>query len=335
MKRLFFCLMIIASTLLMSSCKKGGASLFTPTSSGLPYEMLVVADDVMWESEVGETLKDVLRSDVPGLPQSESYFSVMRVSEPNFDNTMKLLRNIIIVKISDIYTTPKIKYNYDVYAHPQLVVTIQAPDAQQFITTVENSKETILNLFNNAELNRYVDVMKEKHNARVEETAREKFNLQMWAPQDMKSFKDADSFFWCSKETPTGNQHLVIYSYPYLTKDAFTKEYFIAMRDSVMKANIPGAFEDSYMSTDSLTVEVKDIAVQGAYTFEAKGLWRMKGDFMGGPFVSHSMVDTVNNRVVVGEVFVYEPSKPKKRYIKQMEAALYSMKTLDKKFEEK
>ena len=100
-----------------------------------------------------------------------------------------------------------------------------------------------------------------------------------------------------------------------------------------MKANIPGV-RDSYMSTDSITVEVKDIAVQGAYAMEARGLWRMKGDFMGGPFVSHSMVDTLNNRIVVGEVFVYEPKKLKRRYIRQMEAALFSMKIMDNKFEE-
>lgn len=332
MKKLLLFVMIIV-TVSFVSCNRKGASLFTPTSSGLAYELVVVADDEIWNSDAGKALEKVLKSDIPGLPQSENYFTVMRVIPENFDNTMRLLRNVIIVKVGKEYSAPKIKYTYDVYAHPQVVMTIQARDGQQFIETVEGSKDVILNLFNTAELNRYVSNYKDKHHAGVADTAYNNFNVQMWAPADMRRFKSGKDFFWTSKETPTGNQNLVIYSYPYTTRDAFTKEYFIAKRDSFMKANIPGV-RDSYMSTDSLTVEVKDIAVQGAYAMEARGLWRMKGDFMGGPFVSHSMVDTLNNRIVVGEVFVYEPKKLKRRYIRQMEAALFSMKIMDNKFEE-
>ena len=29
---------------------------------------------------------------------------------------------------------------------------------------------------------------------------------------------------------------------------------------------------------------------------EARGLWRMKGDFMGGPYVSHTRLDEKNQR---------------------------------------
>lgn len=48
-----------------------------------------------------------------------------------------------------------------------------------------------------------------------------------------------------------------------------------------MKANIPGAKEGMYMATDSSTVEVRPIDIHGDYTMEARGLWRIKGDFMG------------------------------------------------------
>lgn len=331
MKKLLFLMMIIVTAATVS-CKRGGASLFTPTSSGLAYEMVVVADDDVWNGEPGKALQKVLKSDIPGLPQSENYFTVMRVTPENFDNTMRLLRNIIIVKIGDEYSAPKIKYGYDVYAQPQVVMTIQAHDGQQFVEAVENSKDVILNLFDKAELNRYVANYKKKFHEGVADTAYRKFNLQLWAPADMRRFKSGKDFFWTSKETPTGNQNLVVYSYPYTTRDAFTKEYFIAKRDSFMKANIPGV-RGSYMATDSVTVEVKDIAVQGEYAMEARGLWKMKGDFMGGPFVSHAMVDTLNNRIVVGEAFVYEPKKMKRRYIRQMEAVLYTMKFLDNKFD--
>ena len=59
---------------------------------------------------------------------------------------------------------------------------------------------------------------------------------------------------------------------------------------------------------------------------EARGLWQMHNDAMGGPFVSHSRVDTINNRVIVVEGFVYAPEKMKRTMIRRLEAALYTLK---------
>lgn len=58
-----------------------------------------------------------------------------------------------------------------------------------------------------------------------------------------------------------------------------------------MKANIPGVKEGMYMVTaDSIFVEARNIAVQGDYAYEVRGLWEMENDAMGGPFVSHVRV---------------------------------------------
>jgi hypothetical protein len=116
-----------------------------------------------------------------------------------------------------------------------------------------------------------------------------------------------------------------MYSYPYTDKETFTKEYFLHKRDSVMKINLPGAREGMYMSTDSMYVDVKDINVRNEYAFEARGLWQMEGDMMGGPFVSHARVDQPNGRVVVVEGFVYSPKGLKRNLIRQMEAVLYTL----------
>ena len=122
------------------------------------------------------------------------------------------------------------------------------------------------------------------------------------------------------------DRNFVMYSYPYTDKDTFTKEYFVHKRDSVMKANIPGFKEGVYMSTDSLLTDVRPINVQNSYTMEARGLWRMKGDFMGGPYVSHTRLDEKNQRIITAEIFVYSPDKMKRNLVRQMEASLYTLK---------
>ena len=64
----------------------------------------------------GRALFDVLDSDGPGLPQSERSFRIMYTAPSNYDATLKLIRNIIIVDVNtDLYTQPKFKYARNVY----------------------------------------------------------------------------------------------------------------------------------------------------------------------------------------------------------------------------
>ena len=85
------------------------------------------------------------------------------------------------------------------------------------------------------------------------------------------------------------------------------------------------SLENQYMSTAADYVDVKEINVKGEYAFEARGLWEMENDMMGGPFVSHARVDRPNGRVVVVEAFIYAPEKKKRDLMRQMEAALYTL----------
>ena len=98
-----------------------------------------------------------------------------------------------------------------------------------------------------------------------------------------------------------------------------------AKRDSVMKLNLPGEKPGMYMKTDTLCTITKPIVVHNRYAMEMRGLWYMENDCMGGPFVSHSRVDTETNRVIVVEGFVYAPEKMKRGLIRRLEGSLYTL----------
>lgn len=314
--------------LLFSSCsgKKGGKSVFAVTSSGNAYELLVVVDRQMWERPAGRALNDVLKSDVPGLPQSEASFRVMFTDPAYFDATLKLVRNIVEVKVSDIYTQPKMTYEHDVYAYPQAILTIQAPDEKTFGEYVTRHSQAIIDFFTHAEMNRQIRTLETSYNDYIYTKVKKMFDCEVWVPGALSSHKAGDHFFWAGTNAATGDQNFVIYSFPYTDPNTFTKDFFLHKRDSVMKINIPGAREGMYMATDTAFTSVKPIAVQNKYALEARGLWRIKNDFMGGPFVSHMRLDTVNQRIVVSEVFVYSPDKMKRNLIRQMEASLYTLR---------
>ena len=317
--------------LVLFSCggngKKGGKSLFTPVSSGRPYEMLVVIDKGMWERPAGRALFDVLDSDVPGLPQPERSFRISQIIPSKFDRGFRIFRNIIDVDIQSIYTQPKLKYSRDSYASPQMIMTIQAPDEQSFEEFVAKNRQVIVDFFTKAEMNRQINLLKEKYSPVVAAKVGSIFGCDVRIPAELERYKEGKDFLWASSDNNSTNTSLnfVIYSYPYTDKNTFTKDYFVHKRDSVMKINIPGAREGQYIQTDADYVDVKDFAVKGEYAFEARGLWYMENDMMGGPFVSHARVDRPNGRVVVVEGFVFAPEKKKRDLMRKLEAALYTL----------
>ena len=307
-------------------------SLLMPNASGLPYEMLVVMDDEQWDRPLGRAVFNVLDTDVPGLPQSERSFRISRVDPSGFNSNMfRIMRNVIKVDIQKIYTQPKFKFARNVYAYPQMVMTLQAPDEASLAQYVEENAQSIIDFFTKSEMNREIENLREKHNPEVSRLTKEIFDVDVWVPWEVNKFKKGKDFLWASTNVGKKDMSIVLYSYPYTDKNTFTLEYFLNKRDSVMKVNIPGGPEGSYMTTQHDYVYVQDATVHGRYAQVARGLWRVQGDRMGGPFVSHSRVDELNGRVIVAEAFVYAPESLKRDLMRRMEAALYTLQLPEEK----
>lgn len=325
MKRLLSAACLVSLLLGMVSCREGGNTLFVPASSGRPYEMLVVMDDSAWERPAGRALFDALDTDVPGLPQSERSFRIMQIDDHQMNNTFRIFRNIIVPKIDRMYTQTKFKFARDVNASPQVVLTIQAPSEEAFAEYVGKHKQTIVDLFTRAEMNRQVKLLKKDHSLLVEQLVRDSFQCTVYVPAELQNYKRGRNFLWATTNREKDDLNFVIYSYPFTDKETFTLDYFIHKRDSFMKANLPGPLDGSYMATDENFIMSRDIAVRGKYAQEVKGLWEMEGAVMGGPFVSHVRVDEENQRVIVSEAFVYSPGNKKRDTMRRMEASLYTL----------
>lgn len=300
--------------------------LLMPNATGLPYEMLVVMDEEQWDRPLGRAVFNVLDTDVPGLPQSERSFRISRVDPSAFNSNMfRIMRNVIKVDIQNIYSQPKFKFARNVYSYPQMIMTLQAPDEASLTEYINANQQSIIDFFTKAEMNREIENLREKHNPEVSRLAREIFDVDVWVPWEVNRFKQGKDFLWASTNIGKKDMSIVLYSYPYTDTNTFTLDYFLQKRDSVMKANIPGGPEGSYMTTNHNYVYVEDATVRGKYAQVARGLWRVQGDRMGGPFVSHSRVDEVNGRIIVAEAFIYAPESLKRDLLRRMEAALYTV----------
>ena len=156
--------------------RKKKKSILTPTSSGSPYEILLVAAEDDFHNGVVDSLYAVLTDDVLGVAQSEPSFKVVKITQNNFSKTLRMCRNVVVVKIDpSTYNKCRFKYSRDVYAAPQIIMTIQAPSASKFKDFVTDNRDAIVDFFNKAELNRACELLQEDYQPYIQEEVKKMF----------------------------------------------------------------------------------------------------------------------------------------------------------------
>lgn len=180
----------------------------------------------------------------------------------------------------------------------------------------------LTSLLTRAEINTAMSTLRAGSNRKAESSIRHMFGWNMLIPAEIKAGKTGRNFIWLSDNRPDRMRNICVYSYSGTTLDAHRA---LAARDSVMRLNIPGELDGMYMQTTPGSVTAGLATEDGRTVMISRGLWEMRNDAMGGPFVSLSTIDSVNSRVIVAEAFVYAPGTNKRNLIRSAEAALYTL----------
>ena len=327
MKKLQIITILLLGVLLIS-CKGSGRVL--PSATGARFELLVVMDNPDWNGTVGRKLYNLLDKDMDALPQPEPMFRISQVNHLNFTDILRPSRNILYVDISpERYTQGKVTFSKNYFAYPQAFVRLAAPDEESLMRAIDDQGENILNYFVVSERERTMHFHKQDLNKEAVKEVRDMFGIEVDIPVELKRATKSDDFYWITNDNGYIRQDLIIYSYPYTDSNTFTYEFLTAKRDSVVKYNIPGEFEGSYMGTEYKYARpaMKEMAVNGEYAVEMKGLWKiLNGGSMGGPYYSLTRLDEVNQRVVTVEGFVFAPAANKRNPIRMLEAVVHSMR---------
>jgi hypothetical protein len=235
------------------------------------------------------------------------------------------------VDVDSSHSKCEFRFEKNLYASPQIVMAIYAPDQKSFGDYVNRNARVIVDFFTEKEREGQIAELAGKHNKQALTLMKEKFGCELRIPSNISGYKQGEDFLWFSdynNPSKVEMQSFAIYSYPYTSPEDFSEQNFIHKRDSVMKENIQGGEPDSYIQTVAESVTLTPTAYNGKYMSVARGLWYMKNDdmFGGGPFVSHSIVDEENGRMIVVEAFVYAPNKKKGGFMRKLEAALHTLK---------
>lgn len=322
--RAFKLFLIALAAFAAASCNNDD-TLVKQNVGGKAGEIIIVANKAEWETEPGNELRNILAAQYPYLPQSEPSYTLINIPHKSFTSLFEYHRNILILKVDENLEAKYIAQE-DVWAAPQTVILITAPTREEATRVIAENAERLFNTINQAERNRIMRNSKKYEDVELRKLVADKFGGSPYFPKGYSLKKQTDNFVWISYETTYINLGIFVYRIPYKDETSLKLENLMAATAEVMKDNVPGMVDNSYMTISSeITPGLTTMKYKSHNFMEMRGLWEVHNDFMGGPFVIHVFHDKNNpGELIVVEGFVYAPRYDKRDYIRQVESILYS-----------
>ncbi len=232
-------------------------------------------------------------------------------------------RTIIVVKKED-KNQFVIKKNQ--YASPQNVFHISGRTSDDILEIIEINAPKIIQIIKETEI-----AEKQRINSQSllnPEVIRNKFHISLKVPSGYLYVLQNNNFMWLKKEIISGNTSLLIYQVPInsIKKDSSLITNIIKMRDSIGSLYIRGTELDTHMITEEgYSPYLFKTKLNGKETYETRGTWELKNEFMSGPFVNYAIVDEEHDRILILEGFCYSPSKEERDLMHELESIIKSV----------
>lgn len=305
--------------LLLFSCEKSKNTPYLPQSSGNINHVSVIVKEKHWKSELGENTRNIIGDIYQGLPIDEPNFKFFHIDPKQFNGFSRLSRNIIYFQKD---TINKFSIYKDLYSKPQLFFLIQGEDEGVWANYLKENKSLIINTIKDGE--RKEKIRRIKKSPSKSDILKDRIGIELIYPSIYKKVKDTLNFVWLEKQILKGTLNIISYRLPLfvLSNPPKLKE-IIRIRDSIGSLYIPGRLKGTYMITEQdykpyfykLNIDKKDV-------FETKGIWEVKNDFMGGPFVNYLLKDEKAKQWIVVEGFAFAPSVSKREFMFELNSIL-------------
>ena len=317
--------LLILLLLVAMGCDKSNKNVrYLSASSGNINTISVVADNVLWDNNVGEAVRDVLAAPAKGLPQDEPMFTLKQIPTPVFDGFATKSRTILKIEKTD---SVGLVIKKDVYAKPQTVIVVKGKTDQDIISQLNGNSIKIIDALTKQEVS---EKLRRINKSLLKDEAMENaLGFTIDIPSAYRIAKSEDHFYWVRKSlTNSMTMDMLFYSYPLdsIRKGDSTIVDIIKMRDKIAKEKIPGEDGIVMATEDAYAPFLFDAIIDNKPAFETRGIWEIEDAFMAGPFLNYAIEDKVNNRYLVAEGYVYAPSLDKREYVFELEAIMKSLK---------
>ncbi len=324
---------VFASLVLLVSCdtinqQGGSAGRIMPNITGSAGEVLVVMDQLNWDNSAGELLQDILKEEIPGMPQSEPMFDVLQITAASFDGIYQFHRSIVLTKIES-GLEPNVRFRENVWAKPQIMVQLEAPTGIALKELISENEEQILAFLVQYDRNRLIKNYRDSKDPAIQKEIALHHQVRLAIPRGYNLDFSKEEYTSVAIEAPDLSQVIQVFDFPADGPQDLNTANIIENRNAFTKTYVQGPREGSYMTISKFYEPIAyDLSINNIKVLELRGLWDLENGFMGGPFISHSVYDAKRNRIVTVDGYVYHPNQKKRVKLKQLEAIIFSLELI-------
>ena len=350
MKVYFRIIFFFLGLTLLAGCNNDFTDKLTPVpvAYGKINELVLVADKSVWESDIGDTIRYYLSSAYIILPQPEPILDI-RYYEPRDLRSVsgrKHFRTYLFIGNLNDKDSPTTKmivedigsesvyragqdasFNLSVgnnkWAKDQVLIYQFAKDKSTLIDNIKRNAATILNRVKRHD-REVVDanIYQGGVNAELVSLIQARLGVDLKIPYDYFLALDDStaSTIWLRKETDYLSSNIFLHKFPYEDQKQLSKAG-IKKQLNKLGLYVSTELEGTYMRINDIDLPMytTNMQLDGKFAVETRGIWDIENDFMGGPYLSYSILNPKTNEILLVEGFIHAPSKNKRDYMQQLE----------------
>lgn len=299
------------------SCSFDKSSTVLPSFTGAVNEVVLVIDEPLWNGEAGLVLQESFQAPIEGISWTEPSLDVVQIPSQAMSRLFETHRNLVLIEKGNF---SKFVSGSNLYSEGQYFAKITYKSESDLLGILKEYCPVVLHQIQDKEKRRIRDKM---YFTSSFQSIFDKYGYQLSIPKDYILASDSASFSWFEyspkdKELISG---LFLYQLPITYWP--NANLLLEARDSVLKHNVKGELEGSFMSQEPLYSAYKSYQDQG---LQVRSLWKMENAFMGGPSITNFVVDSLQNVVFVSDAFIFNPGKNKRNDLQILEIILESSK---------
>jgi len=345
---LILCLLAVACAS-ESSGPAGTRSNFQakPRAVGSINRVNVVADNVIMSGPVGDSVSYYYEQAYPLMPQPEALYDLNLLTPDQLDAlpARRELRTYLVLadlKDESSATTRMVidhlgeekafaaREDYrrgtsivtDRWATDQLMIYLLAEGPDELGKLVAQSFPAASKRIAEADRPRLTaNIYQAGHSTALPDTVRDFTGVTLDIPGDYKLAKAEENYVWLRRDLGLVVQNVIVSSVPYTGENQLSRDSIVAYRNKLGREGVRSSTPGSYMTSNDrdLPVLTEVTEVNGKYAVEARGIWEMTDDFMGGPYFTYLLPDAETGKLYIIDAFAYAPSKGKRNYMQQLE----------------
>lgn len=354
-----YLLSILILLVLLISCSqsdKSTAFQVKPSALGIMNEIVVVTDNDLWSSIVGDTVKHFFEGIYPLTPRPEPLFDIRQYqvgdiyAQPlkkelrtylvlaNLDDTESEATKFVVKdlgqeRLERARTDPTFNTSIgrDKWATGQLIIYLFAHGTNDLAAAVERNFNGISSKVNEHDALQLSQLAYARGtNGGMRSNMIERYGADIELPNDFAlalDKKDDNGLYWFRKDTKQGAMNLAFRMYDYKSEDMLTKEA-AKERFNEYGRNVSSKESNTYVIINDRDLPILefDRTVSTRFTREWRGIWEMENDFMGGPFISYAIVNETKGKLLVIDAFVFAPGVKKRDMLQQIDLIVKKIK---------